>query len=83
MRLLRNHGLVGRNKNLIFGYNSRLDTLQAVVALNALGKIKNITKKRTTARQVENLIKSQKAGNKSEKILDPNISFEKPASWTI
>ncbi len=46
MRLMRNHGLVGRNKNLIFGYNSRLDTLQAVVALNALGKIKNITKKR-------------------------------------
>ena len=46
MRLMRNHGLVGRNKNLIFGYNSRLDTLQAVVALNALKKIKNITKRR-------------------------------------
>lgn len=46
MRLMRNHGLVGRNKNLIFGYNSRLDTIQAVVALNALKKIKNITKKR-------------------------------------
>ncbi len=46
MRLMRNHGLVGRDKNMIFGYNSRLDTLQAVVALNALGKIKNITKKR-------------------------------------
>ncbi len=46
LRLMRNHGLVGRNKNLIFGYNSRLDTLQAVVALNALKKIKYITQKR-------------------------------------
>ena len=36
MKLLRNHGLVSRDKNLIFGYNSRLDTVQAVVAINAL-----------------------------------------------
>ena len=27
MMLLRNHGLAGRNKNIYFGYNSRLDTL--------------------------------------------------------
>ncbi len=46
MKLLRNHGLVGRNKNLIFGYNSRLDTVQAVVALNAVKKIKKITLRR-------------------------------------
>jgi dTDP-4-amino-4,6-dideoxygalactose transaminase len=46
MRLLRNHGLVGRDKNLIFGYNSRLDTVQAVVALNAMKKIKKITSRR-------------------------------------
>ena len=32
IKLLRNHGLVGRNTNLIFGYNSRLDTVQACVA---------------------------------------------------
>ena len=44
---------------------------------NASEIAENITKKRATARQVENLIKSQKAGYKSEKILDPNISFEK------
>ena len=36
MLLLRNHGLIGRNKNLLFGYNSRLDTLQAVVANHLL-----------------------------------------------
>ena len=46
MRLLRNHGLVNRDKNLIFGYNSRLDTIQAVVAIDVIGKLKNITSKR-------------------------------------
>ena len=46
MQLLRNHGLVGRDKNLLFGYNSRLDTVQAVVAINALKKLNNITKQR-------------------------------------
>ena len=46
MLLLRNHGLVNRNKTLIFGYNSRLDTVQAVVALSSLKKLSNITSKR-------------------------------------
>ena len=46
IKLLRNHGLVSRDKNLIFGYNSRLDTIQAVIAINALKKLDNITKKR-------------------------------------
>lgn len=46
MMLLRNHGLISRNKNKLFGYNSRLDTIQAVVALHLLKKIKFITYKR-------------------------------------
>jgi dTDP-3-amino-2,3,6-trideoxy-4-keto-D-glucose/dTDP-3-amino-3,4,6-trideoxy-alpha-D-glucose/dTDP-2,6-dideoxy-D-kanosamine transaminase len=46
LSLMRNHGLVGRNKNLLFGYNSRLDTIQAVVANHLFKKLKNITKKR-------------------------------------
>ena len=46
MMLLRNHGLVSRNKNLIFGYNSRLDTIQACVANHLLKKINYITNKR-------------------------------------
>ena len=46
LSLMRNHGLVGRNKNLLFGYNSRLDTVQAVVANHLLKKLKNLTKKR-------------------------------------
>jgi len=32
LRLIRNHGLVGRNTCVEFSYNSRLDTIQAVVA---------------------------------------------------
>ena len=46
MLLLRNHGLINREKNLIYGYNSRLDTIQAVVALHSLKKLKKITNKR-------------------------------------
>ena len=46
MKLLRNHGLVSRDKNLIFGYNSRLDTIQAAVGIEALKKLKNTTSKR-------------------------------------
>ena len=46
IKLLRNHGLINRDKNLVFGYNSRLDTIQAVVAINALKKLSNITSSR-------------------------------------
>ena len=44
--LLRNHGLINRNTNKIFAYNSRLDTLQANIGLIMLKKIRNITFKR-------------------------------------
>ena len=46
IRLLRNHGLINRNEIKIFGINSRLDTIQAVVANHLLKKLKYITKKR-------------------------------------
>ena len=46
LRLLRNHGLVGRNTCEMFAYNSRLDTLQAVVADHMLGKLADITNSR-------------------------------------
>ena len=46
LRLMRNHGLVSRNRNLIFGYNSRLETIQAGVANHLLKKIKLITNTR-------------------------------------
>ena len=43
LRLLRNHGLAGRDICEIFAYNSRLDTLQAIVADHLLEKIDMIT----------------------------------------
>ncbi len=46
LRLLRNHGLVGRDEVEIFGVNSRMDTLQAVVALRMIGDVKKITDRR-------------------------------------
>ena len=39
MRLLRNHGLRTRDEATVFGYNSRLDTLQAIVALHLIDRI--------------------------------------------
>ena len=46
LRLLRNHGLVGRDECAVFAYNSRLDTVQAVVARHLLAKINHITESR-------------------------------------
>jgi dTDP-4-amino-4,6-dideoxygalactose transaminase len=46
LRLLRNHGLVDRDTVKICGYNSRLDTFQAVVGSWLLPKAKNIASTR-------------------------------------
>ena len=44
---------------------------------NASEIAENISKKKISARQVENLINSQKSIKKSKKNLDPNITFKK------
>ena len=46
LKLMRNHGLIGRNECVEFAYNSRLDTIQAVVVKHMLGKIEHITDSR-------------------------------------
>ena len=46
LKLLRNHGLVNRDEVEILGYNSRLDTFQAVVGNWLLPKAKDISNKR-------------------------------------
>jgi aminotransferase EvaB len=46
LRLMRNHGLAGRDECRMFAYNSRLDTIQAVVARHLLDKINHITEAR-------------------------------------
>jgi dTDP-4-amino-4,6-dideoxygalactose transaminase len=44
--LLRNHGLKNRDEVQIFGYNSRLDTLQAIVGNHLIQDIEKITETR-------------------------------------
>ena len=46
LSLIRNHGLKNRNTCEVFGYNSRLDTIQACVANHLLKKIYFITNNR-------------------------------------
>lgn len=46
LRIIRNHGLVNRDECQIFAYNSRLDTIQAVIARHLLNKIEIITQSR-------------------------------------
>ncbi len=44
--LLRNHGLINRDQCAEFAYNSRLDSIQAIVANHLLKKIDHITRSR-------------------------------------
>lgn len=46
LRLLRNHGLVDRDTIVMMGCNSRLDTLQAIVAKRMLGDAPQIVERR-------------------------------------
>ena len=46
LRLLRNHGMIDRDHYAFYGYNSRLDTVQAVVGSYLLKDVKWITHRR-------------------------------------
>ena len=46
LRKLRNHGMTDRNTCEVWGYNSRLDTVQAVVGRNVLSRVDYLTAKR-------------------------------------
>ncbi len=46
LKLMRNHGLTSRDNCKMYGYNSRLDTIQAAVALQMIKKIHLITNAR-------------------------------------
>jgi dTDP-4-amino-4,6-dideoxygalactose transaminase len=46
LRLYRNHGLINRDEAALFGCNSRLDTLQAVVGNRLIGQVEWITEQR-------------------------------------
>lgn len=44
--LLRNHGMKNRDEYEVFGYNSRLDTVQAAVGLHIIKELESITRKK-------------------------------------
>ena len=46
IKLMRNHGLITRDNCQLYGYNSRLDTIQAAVGLEMMKKINFITNSR-------------------------------------
>ena len=60
LRLMRNHGLKGRDECVQFSYNSRLDTIQAVVADHVLTtKLNHITESRIrNANYLDSALKS-------------------------
>ena len=61
LRLIRNHGLIDRNNCKIYGYNSRLDTIQAAVGIEMIKKINSITKARIkNAKYLNSKLKSIK-----------------------
>lgn len=58
LRLLRNHGLVGRDECKVFAYNSRLDTVQAVVADHLLDRLDHISSSRiSNAHRYDSLLR--------------------------
>lgn len=57
LRKLRNHGLIDRDRCVQWGYNSRLDTIQAVVGHHVLEKIDGIVDcRRTIAARLDRLL---------------------------
>jgi dTDP-4-amino-4,6-dideoxygalactose transaminase len=46
LRLYRNHGLINRDEVAMFGHNSRLDTLQAVIGNRLIEQVEWITEQR-------------------------------------
>lgn len=61
LRLLRNHGMKNRDEIEIFGHNSRLDSLHAVIGLRLIKDVRWITEKRIEfARQFDEAFKDLK-----------------------
>ncbi len=67
VRMLRNHGLKNRDEIEMFGYNSRLDTLQAVVANHVMKNIDTITR----ARQRNAAIYDNEFGEMNDLVIIP------------
>jgi len=73
IRLYRNHGLVNRDEAAIFGCNSRLDTLQAVIGNRLIEQVEFITNQR-----IANAMRYDKAFAEMKEYIDipirrPNV----------
>ena len=73
IELLRNHGLISRNECKIFGFNSRLDTIQAIVANYLIKKKLNIISKK----RISNALYLDKHLSKLHEIDIPERANEK------
>jgi aminotransferase EvaB len=70
LRLLRNHGMRNRDEVVVMGFNSRLDTLQAVVGNWLIGSTEEIT-----ARRIDNaLYYDRRLGDLDQITLPPRPS---------
>ena len=70
--MLRNHGLIGRDTCKIYGFNSRLDSVQAIVANHLMKKLSLITNKR-----IQNAKKYNKLLIEVNEVSTPNYIFSK------
>ena len=76
LKLLRNHGLIDRDNVKICGYNSRLDTFQAVVGNWIIPKAKNIALKRiSNAKYLDSQLKKIKQIKIPKRIKNYKIVF--------
>ena len=73
IELLRNHGLISRNECKIFGFNSRLDTIQAIVANYLIKKKLNLISKK----RISNALYLDKHLSKLHEIDIPERANEK------
>jgi aminotransferase EvaB len=67
VRMLRNHGLKNRDEIGFFGYNSRLDTIQAIVANHVMKNVDAVT----TARQKNAAIYDREFAGMEDRVVLP------------
>ena len=73
LKLMRNHGLTSRDNCKIYGFNSRLDTIQAAVGLEMIKKINLITNSRI---KNANYLNEKLKSIKQIKLIEERINFK-------
>lgn len=77
MRLYRNHGMIDRDHNVIWGVNMRIQPLQAIVASFELEKLDSILQKRNqNAHYLDQLLTNQDLANYVQIPVRDNRNYE-------